>query len=263
MSLFLIYSVSQPLDLHKANKSQRDNKNKRKVTNKTQAYHQLWLWLLDYRKTWQVKQNHWHNQRGCTWLQTMRNTNSVAFPQFAHTFTDTYIQSCAHSSQRQRQHSCVFLWLGDGARERESDQLLVGEDGAAAVPHRRITLERTHHLCSFVELSHFNPQPSPLGTDFTNPPQPHSPTTTHPHNAEPHSGAPHSPHVIQCCCCQHFHLCAAVVWCQVHTHKLAPTPKTTGLPHSLVKITRWGGEDEGLLFMLICVPYNVFFCYLS
>lgn len=45
----------------------------------------------------------------------------------------------------------------DRERERARDQLLVGVDRASSAPHRRITLERTHHLCSFVELSHFNP----------------------------------------------------------------------------------------------------------
>lgn len=118
----------------------------------------------------------------------MRNTKSVAFHTcFTHTYTDTCIQSCTHSSQRQRQHSCVSLWLWDGEKEKEKErgreQLLVGVDRAAPAPHRPITLERTHHLCSFVELSHFNPWPGPFGNQLHTPP---------PRAPQPHSRAPQS-----------------------------------------------------------------------
>lgn len=115
-------------------------------------------------------------------------------------------------------------------------------DSAAPAPHRRITLERTHHLCSFVELSHFNPRLGPFGNQLHKPPP----------NAVPHSRAPPTP--LQSCSCQHFHLCAAVVWCQVHTHThFHQSYSTTGLPH----VCRdhqvgWRGLFD---VMSVCVPY--------
>lgn len=122
-------------------------------------------------------------------------------------------------------------------REREKEQLLVGVDRAAPVPHRQITLERTHHLCSFVELSHFNPWSGPFGNQLHNPPP----------SAEPQSRAPTAP-IIQPCSCQHFHLCAAKVWCQVYPgkHVLLPKPPQQLACLMSVKNTRWGEEDGGL-----------------
>lgn len=171
----------------------------------------------------------------------MRNTQSVAFPRFTHTYTDTCIQSCTHDSQRQRQHSRVSLCLWDGEKEL---QLPVGVDRAAAAPHRRITLERTHHLCSFVELSHFNPWPGPFGNQLC------TPTTRH--------RAP--PPVIQPCRCQHFHLCAAAVWCQVRSFSPKPPQQLACLMS--VKNTGWGGEDGVYCWMLcwsVCLTFLLLF----
>lgn len=113
-------------------------------------------------------------------------------------------------------------------RNKEREQLRVGVDRAAPAPHRRITLERTHHLCSFVELSHFNPQPGSFGNQLYTP-------STQRRASHP---------VIQPCRCQHFHRCAVVVWCQGHTHKhtLSPKPPQQLVCLMSVKNTRWGGE---------------------
>lgn len=146
------------------------------------------------------KQRHWQKESGWKQLQTMRNTKLVAFPHCIHMHNHTCIQSHTHSSQRQRQHSCVSLCLWDVEEENESwrEQLLGGVDGAA--PCRRITLERTHHLCSFVELSHFNLAP-PV-----------------------HSTLPLSPLPPLCCC-------SLVSGTHSKTHTFTKTTPTISLPH--------------------------------
>lgn len=169
------------------------------------------------------------------------------------TRTLTHASRAAHIADKDKGSTVVFL-CGSGMerkkmrqRERGREQLLVGVERAALVPHRQITLERTHHLCSFVELSHFNPRPGPFGNQLHNPP----PST------EPQSRAPTPP--IQACSCQHFHLCAAVVWCQVYSHKHAHFYQShpNNWPASCLSRTPGGVETRGGLFdvMLVCVPY--------
>lgn len=139
------------------------------------------------------------------WLQTMRNTKSVAFTHVSLTRTQTHASRVAHIAVKDKGSTVVFL-SGSGMerkkkrkKEGEREQLLVGVDRAAPAPHRRITLERTHHLCSFVELSHFNPWPGPFGNQL------------HTQHRAPQQSPPPPPPVMQPCSCQHFHLCAAVV----------------------------------------------------
>lgn len=107
----------------------------------------------------------------------------------------THTSRVAHIAVKDKGSAVVFL-CGSAGERKENE----GETGRAAaaggggrwwwgwgwtepapVPHRRITLERTHHLCSFVELSHFNPRPGLLGTNFTpNPPPTHTHTAPSP-----------------------------------------------------------------------------------
>lgn len=165
----------------------------------------------------------------------MRNTKSVAFPHFTHTYTDAYIQSCTHSSRKTKAAQSCFSpglrdgWREKGKREREkkkrerASSCWWGSDRAAPAPHRRITLERTHHLCSFVELSHFNPPAEPIGnrlytlsTRHGAPrPSPPHPTQRHPTAALPPSAFP------PLCCCR---LASG-------TNTLTKATPTTGLPH--------------------------------
>lgn len=120
----------------------------------------------------------------------------------------THTSRAAHIAVKDKgKRSRASLWLcfWEKQKEGEQQQLLVGGGWTepAPAPHRRITLERTLHLCSFVELSHFNPRPSPLGTNFN----PH-PTRLVLHPG--HSALPPSAFPPLCCCSQvrthkHFH----------------------------------------------------------
>lgn len=115
----------------------------------------------------------------------MRNTKSVAFPHVSLTRSLTHASRVAHIAVKDKGSTVVFL-CGSGMerkkkrKNRGREQLLVGVDRAAPAPHRQITLERTHHLCSFVELSHFNPRPGTFGNQLHTPPP----------NTEPHSRPP-------------------------------------------------------------------------
>ena len=211
----------------------------------------------------------------------MRNSKSVAFSTcFTHTRTPyTCIQSCTHSSQTQRQHSCVSLWLWDGekGKEKERKKERERERGRESScwwgwtePLQRHTdrsLWKERITCARLLSCHILiPGRAHLGTNFT--PLRHR---------APQQSPPSPPPVIQPCSCQHFHLCAAVVWCQVHTskhthththshtHTLTFSPKP---PQQLaclmsVKNTRWGGEDGGLTlwrYVGLCALH--FYCYL-
>lgn len=189
--------------------------------------------------------------------------NQLLFHMF-HSHTHTCIQSCTHSRQRQRQRS-HFLSLSlsltgcDGEkrerkkreRERARDQLLVGVDRASSAPHRRITLERTHHLCSFVELSHFNPW-AHLGTDSARPSLSYFLSPTH-SRAPPPPLKPPAPAPVS-----NFHLCAVACGVRytalVYFHR-RPKPPTTGLPHVYQEqqVKRKGSRLCDI--MLVCVPY--------
>lgn len=198
----------------------------------------------------------------------MRNTKSVAFPHVSLARTPTHASRVAHIAVKDKGSTVVFLSVSGMERERERDRereqqqlvvVVVGVDRAAPAPHRRITLERTHHLCSFVELSHFNPRPGPFGNQLYTPPP-----NTVPHSRAPPTRHTHSsPAVSQPCHCQHFHLCAAaVVWCQcqvhTHTHTHFHQSHPNNWPASCLSRTPGvGGEDGALLFdvVLVCVPY--------
>lgn len=117
----------------------------------------------------------------------MRNTKSVAFPHVSLTRTLTHASRVAHIAVKDKGGTVVFL-CGSGM-ERKKKRKKEGESScwwglarAAPAPHRQITLERTHHLCSFVELSHFNPRTGPFGNQLHTPPP----------NTEPHCRAPQS-----------------------------------------------------------------------
>lgn len=91
-----------------------------------------------------------------------------------------------------------------------------------------------------------------LGTNFTPLHPTQSPTA--------------EPPVMQPCSCQHIHLCAAVVWCQVHTHKHTHTftkaTPTTGLPH-VCRDHQVGWRGRGLtLWRNVGLCALHFYCYL-
>lgn len=165
---FFFYSVSRPLDLCKANKSPWDEKKKKTERTENVINSDLTLGL----KGELGKQNKGTDKRreAENGLRQWETLNLLLF-HISLTRTLTHTSRVAHIAVgRQRRHSRVSLRLGDGERkerEKRESSCWWGLDRAAPAPHRRITLERTHHLCSFVELSHFNPRPSPLGTDFT------------------------------------------------------------------------------------------------
>lgn len=152
------------------------------------------------------------------------------------TYSNTCIQSCTHGSQRQRQHSRVSLWLWDGEKENEKERerkrkssCWLGVDRATPVPHRQITLERTHHLCSFVELSHFNPWPGPFGNQLHNPPPSAEPP---PHQSFSPAAVSTSTSVLPKSGVRY-----------TPTNTLLPKPPQQLVCLMSVKNTRWGGED--------------------
>lgn len=95
-------------------------------------------------------------------------------------FFSTFLLTVRHPGSKTKRR--VSLW-GTGQLLRE----------VGGVPHRRISLEGTHHLCTFVELSHFNPPPQP-SSPFGNPHR----TPPHTHTNTPHSVMSALPPL--CCC---------------------------------------------------------------
>ena len=175
----------------------------------------------------------------------MRNTKSVAFPHFTHMYTSR----AAHIAAKDKGSAVVYLCDGERERERkEREQPLVGVDGAAPAAHRRITLERTHHLCWFVELSHFNPGPSPLGTDFT----PLHPTQSPNGAPRPLSPPPWSFSAAAVSISTSVLLQSGVRYTLTNTFTKA-TP-ALGLPH-VCQEHQVGWRRWGLHVMLVCVPY--------
>lgn len=150
-----------------------------------------------------------------------------------HMYTDTCIQSCTLSSQRQRQHSCVSLWLWDGekAKEKERGSSCWWEWTEQLQRHTDRSLWKERITCARLLSCHILiPGWAHLETNLR-------PSTQHraPLQSPPATHPPIHPPVIQACSCQHFHLCTVLVWCQVHTHKHTHTftkaTPTTGLPH--------------------------------
>lgn len=259
MSLFLLCLDLLTYAKQEIITRRQNNKEKKQ---KNWKCHQLWL--DSWTKEGLGKQNKCTDKRrgvenGSRQWETL---NQLLFHMF-HSHVHRHMHPELHTLQSKTKAAwlCFSVALGwrERKRERKREQLPVGADGAAPAPHRRITLERTHHLCSFVELSHFNPRLGPFGNQLTPLHPTQSPT------AEPPSPSP-SP-IIQACSCQHFHLCTVLVWCQVPTHNThtqthtlthtKATP-TTGLPH-VCQEHQVGVERTGVwLFdvMLVCVPYN-------
>lgn len=96
------------------------------------------------------------------WLQTMRNCFATLLRlHVRHMHRKLHIWQ----SNTKAAHLCFSVASGwtERKRERKQEQLPWGGGNRAALaPHRQITLERTHHLCLFVELSHFNPPAGPI-----------------------------------------------------------------------------------------------------
>lgn len=127
----------------------------------------------------------------------------------------------------------------------------MGVDRAAPAPHRRITLERTHHLCSFVELSHFNPRPGPFGNQLHTPPP----------NTEPHSRAPgHA--ALQLSALPPLCCCSLVSGTHSQTHTFTKATPTTGLPHVCQDHQvgwRGRGFDSLTLCWSVCLTFLLLF----
>lgn len=167
MSLFLLcVSTSWPMQ---TNKSSGDNKTKQR----NWKCHQLWLDFWTEMETWQTKQMHWQKGERFRQWETLNKFFSTCFTYC--TCKPTHASRVAHMTVKGKDRTVVFLSASGMERKKkrkkegEWEQLLVGVDRAAPAPHRRITLERTHHLCSFVELSHFNPQPGSFGNQLYTP----------------------------------------------------------------------------------------------
>lgn len=139
----------------------------RKERNKNWKRHQLWLHFWDWGGGGHTKPK----------AETMRKTKSVAFPRLARIHA-----SKAARAKTKAVQSCFSLcegwsscwWMGEVGLGGSTGR----EDGAAPASHRRISLERTHHLCTFVELSLFNPPTEPFGNQLCIPPpdtDPHLP----------------------------------------------------------------------------------------
>lgn len=78
----------------------------------------------------------------------------------------THASKVAHLAVEHKSGTLVFLcgFRMDRKKKRKKagTAAVGGGNRAALAPHRQITLERTHHLCLFVELSHFNPPAGPI-----------------------------------------------------------------------------------------------------
>lgn len=220
------------------------------------------LWLYSWTKGGLGKHNKRTDKGGEVenGFRQWETLNQLLFQHFSLGHIQQHMHPELHTWQSKTKTAqlCFSVALGwrerKWERKREKEQLLVGVDRAAPVPHRQMILERTHHLCSFVELSHFNPQPGLFGNQLHNPP----PST------EPQSRSP-APPAIQPCSCQHFHLCAAEVWCQVYPHKhtFTKATPTTGLPHVCQEQqVGWRGRGVGLCDVLSVLCALCFYCYL-
>lgn len=113
------YSVSRPLD--KANKSPGDKTTK---TQKTENVINSDL-ILGLKRDLANKTYALTKGEGWKWLQTMRNTKSVAFPRF--TCTLTHASRVAHLAVRDKGSTVVFL-CGSGTGRKQKRK----KEGAAA-----------------------------------------------------------------------------------------------------------------------------------
>lgn len=153
------YAVAQPLGLCKAHKSPGQRKETQKKLTVIRSDTNLGLKRDLANKTNALIKG------GAVggWLQTMRNCFATLLR--SHVFR--HASKVAHLAVEHKSGTLVFL-CGFGMdrkkkRKKAGTAAVVGGlDRAAPAPHRQITLERTHHLCSFVELSHFNPPAGPI-----------------------------------------------------------------------------------------------------
>lgn len=88
---------------------------------------------------------------------------------FLFCFSVTRVHLELHTWQSETKAAQSSISDGEKEQKKEKEWLLVEGGGwtmDGAAPHRRTALERTHHLCSFVELSHFNPPAKPFGNQL-------------------------------------------------------------------------------------------------
>lgn len=136
-------------DLCKANKSQRGRKRKDR-----KGHDDATLGL----KCTKEKQWQWKTQ----------NLSFLCLFFFVLFFGHTCASRAAHMAVGNKGSTVEHLWWRERTKKRE--RVATGGGGGwtmdGAAPHRRTALERTHHLCSFVELSHFNPPAKPFGNQL-------------------------------------------------------------------------------------------------
>ena len=212
----------------------------------------------------------------------MRNSKSVAFSTcFTHTRTPyTCIQSCTHSSQTQRQHSCVSLWLWDGekGKEKERKKERERERGRESScwwgwtePLQRHTdrsLWKERITCARLLSCHILiPGRAHLGTNFTPLYPTQSPTAEPPQPPPSHSALQLSALPPLCCCSlvsgthsqTHTHTHTLT---HTHAHIFTKATPTTGLPHVCQEHQvgwRGRGSDSLTLCWSVCLTFLLLF----
>lgn len=158
---------------------------------------------------------------------------------------------------------------GDGERERKREREKEKSEGESSCwwgwaellqRHTDGSLWKERITCARLLSCHILiPGRAHLGTNFT----PLHPTQ------KPTAGPSHHHHaVIQPRHCQHFHLCAAAVWCQVYTqsqthfHQSYPNNR----PASCLSRAPGGAEGTGVYSLMscrsVCLTKKFFSCYL-
>lgn len=264
MSLFLLCLDLLTYAKQEIITRRQNNKEKKQ---KNWKCHQLWL--DSWTKEGLGKQNKCTDKRrgvenGSRQWETL---NQLLFHMF-HSHVHRHMHPELHTLQSKTKAAwlCFSVALGwrERKRERKREQLPVGADGAAPAPHRRITLERTHHLCSFVELSHFNPRLGPFGNQLTPLHPTQSPTAEPPlplplpnHSGLQLSALPplYCSSLVSGTHSQHSHTNT-----HTHTHQSHPN----NWPASCLSRTPGGGgEDGGLtLWRYVGLCALQFYCYL-
>lgn len=160
------------------------------------------------------------------------------------THTAAHASRVAHMAVKDKGGTVVFL-CGSGMerkkkRKKERERKSSCWWGWTEPPqcHTDRSLWKERITCARLLSCHILiPGRAHLGTNFTTL-----------HLAQSPKAEPPTPPVVQPCSCQHFHLCAAEVWCQVYPHKhtLLPKPPQQLACLKSVKNTRWGGEVGGL-----------------
>ena len=161
-------------------------------------------------------------------------------------YTNTCVQSCTLSSQRQRQHGCVSLWLWDGEKERGSScWWFRGWGGRWTEPLQRHTdrsLWKERITCASLLSCHILiPRLGPFGNQLTPLHPAQSPTAEPPPPG--HSG-------LQLSALPPLY-CSSLVsgthsQTHTHTHTFTKATPTTGLPHVCQEHQVGWREDGGL-----------------